>query len=1059
MKRFICAVISAIILLYTAPVLAGSDGSVEDFYAEVLSEEGKAVGEEYITRSEFVSVLMKSMGYTKDLYICSFYDIYDADWDYVYIANAERKGIALGNPDGGFTPYGLLTVQEAVAFVSRAYKVNPYFGDNTEKNIMSFICPEYAADYIKYAIANGAYPKAEKGLLQPDGLIPTKQALELIADYGSRDNFSQSYIGFLPGYPKITETGNSTSIGILIKTNKPCRIYSRVMLSDKTSSAYLPERDKVSDFLTSVSAADTEIKITIPAEQQQSYNIFLTAVDENGAVSRVYPLKNVTPLPFTIGDGSRANPYRIYTKYQLDHVRNYADKCFLLCNDIEYNDRWEPIGSSLEQSEMFSGVFDGGGHSITGLKINGGNYVGMFAVLYGGTVKSLNLHADVKGTAYVGVIAGESRGGTIESCHTAGFCEASENLAGGIVGRNNGVIKNSVSALYTVTSAAYSGGIAGSSSGSITDCISAVTSVYADMYSSSVAGINTGGLIGGCVGASIEVTDTLTKNSGRITTNREQGRCENNYVYDGMLSGDNIYRDKDGQDGEEISWDTMLSQQFYEKELKWNFRDLWGFKKSFLLPCMKNTQEPVLQLGITIYAPLGISSEAELANIKNNLNAHYYLKNDITLTPGSSWTPIGLTKGDGDYENGFRGTLDGRGHTISKLKVDYDENILQYGLFGTLYGGTVRNLILADVSVEGHSYVGAVAGVNYGTISSCRVSGSLRAYQYDRETLAGGICAMNYTNIYSSQSSANIAINAVSATAGGITAQNEGFIHGCSYNARLSAQSRKKSANAILGGICGINYSGMIYNCFGGNSISSAQDTSYCGGIVGMMNGGEIYKCSSLGGISSVPVNSMPSYAYVGGICGMMSGGLVMNSFTQCNESVRADISYAGGICGYGEGFSIQNVYSLNTINQRGNPQAENAQIYAGGICGYNSDGSISGTAAINPYIVTNGSVGEICAFTEGGYVDNNYYADSLYINGARGENAEAGIPLPLKTLENNDFFITPAEKGGLLGWLGESEGENVWISSSRSAYPFPVLSGVENQALFTLPAELKKVK
>ena len=1059
MKRFVFIILFTITVLCAVFVYAESNGSVDDYYAEVLNEENKTIGDEYITRNEFVSILMKSMGYTKDLYICSFYDIYDADWDYIYIANAEHRGIALGNSEGGFAPYNLLTVQDAVTFVSRAFKVKPYFGDNDERNIMSPISPAYAQDYIKYAISVGAYPQNNNKPTAPDELITTKQALKLIADYKDRGHFSQEYISFLSGYPKITETGNSTSIGILIKTNKPCRIYSKVMDSDKTSSAYIPERDKVSDFMTSVSAKDTEIRITIPAEQQKSYNIFLTAVDEGGAISQVYSLKNVTPLPFTIGDGSEASPYRIYTTYQLDHIRNYTDKCFLLCNDIEYNGIWEPIGASLEQDEMFSGIFDGGGHSITGLKINTDDYAGMFAVLYGGTVKNLNVYADVKGTAYVGVIAGESQGGRIENCHTAGFSQASQNLAGGIVGRNNGDIKNCVSALYTVTSTAYSGGIAGSNTGNITDCISAVTSVFADMYSSSIAGINTGGLISSCIGASIEVNDSLTQNSGRISTNRDFGICENNYAYEGMLSGDNIYRDKNGQDGEEISWDKITSHQFYEKELKWDFKNQWGFSDSFLLPCLKDINEPLLQPGITVYAPLGISNEAELANIKNNLNAHYYLKNDITLNPDSSWTPIGLSQSDSDYENGFRGTLDGRGHTIYNLRVNYDEDIPQYGLFGTLYGASVRNLSLTNVNIEGHSYVGAIAGINYGTITSCNVSGSVRAYQYDRETLAGGICAMNYTNIYSSKSSANIVINAVSATAGGITAQNEGFIHGCSYDAKLTAESRKKNSNAILGGICGINYSGMIYNSFAERSISSEANTSYCGGIVGMINGGEVYKCSSYGIISVLPKDSTPSYAYTGGICGMISGGLVMNSFTQCNVSVQADISYAGGISGLSENSSIQNVYTINYINQRGNLKMDRMQIFAGGISGYNSDGNISGAVAINPYIITNGTAGEICALTTGGYVDNNYYADSFKINSNKTNNTETGLMIALKKLKGLDFFVTPVEKGGLLGWLGANEGESVWIASSRFTYPFPTLSGVDNQTVFSIPAEIKNAK
>ena len=124
-KRIIT--ICLMIMLLPMNTLAQDGKSAEDFYAEVLAEENKTGTNLYITRSEFVSLLMKKLGYTRDIYICSFYDIRDADWNYTYIANAEHRQIALGNPEGGFMPGAMLTVSEAITFVSRAYKVNSYF--------------------------------------------------------------------------------------------------------------------------------------------------------------------------------------------------------------------------------------------------------------------------------------------------------------------------------------------------------------------------------------------------------------------------------------------------------------------------------------------------------------------------------------------------------------------------------------------------------------------------------------------------------------------------------------------------------------------------------------------------------------------------------------------------------------------------------------------------------------------------------------------------------------------------------------------------------------------
>lgn len=1055
-KRIIT--ICLMIMLLPMKTLAQDGKSAEDFYAEVLAEENKTGTNLYITRSEFVSLLMKKLGYTRDIYICSFYDIRDADWNYTYIANAEHRQIALGNPEGGFMPGAMLTVSEAITFVSRAYKVNSYFG--TEHNmgeILSDECPDYSIDYIKYAVANGLYPEENGAAISPKAPIKAEQAIKLVSEYEKKAGKGDENISFVYGYPKLSETGRESSVSVKIKTNKPCRIYAKAMLSEKTNSAYIPERTELTDLLTEIKSANEEITVEIPVGEKKEYNIYLYAVDEKGAVSRVHSIMNAAPLPFSEGSGTPGDPYRIYTKYQLEHIRNYTDKCFLLCDNIEYNGVWTPIGISLEQDDMFSGVFDGGGHSITGITVNGGEYGGIFAALNGGSVKNLSVSANVSSESYAGIIAGESKGGTIENCTVTGIVSADKNIAGGIAGKNDGVIKNCLSAAYAVTSTAYSGGISGYNSGTVSDCISAVTSVYSDLYSSSVSGINIGGTIKNCVGASIEAEDTLTKNSGRISTNRDGGICENNYVYDEMLSGSEIYRDKNGQDGDEISWEDMTSYGFYEKTLKWSFGRTWVFDECFALPIPKAAGKPKIQEGITVYAPKAISNEQELISIQNNLSGHYYLKNDITLTASNSWNPIGLTSGSADYENGFRGTLDGKGHTVRNMKIEYSASVSQYGLFGTLYGASVRNLRVENAYIEGHSYVGILAGANYGTITSCTASGTIKAYQYDRETLAGGICAMNYTNIYSSKCTADITINALSATAGGITAQNEGFINGCSYDSRLSAITDRENSNAVLGGICGINYSGMIYNSFGGRAISSTAAVTYAGGIAGILNGGEIYKCSSYGNMTTAPENAVNSGVYAGGICGTANGGLIMNSLSQYSQSAKSQKSYIGGIVGYGEGASVQNVYTLGEISQKAVDYSQNDLIFAGGIAGKNTDGNISGAVVISPYIITDGYLGEVCAASEGGYVDNNYYLEKIFVSGNRAVDAVSGNAQSADNLLKADFYIAPVSDGGLLGWMGSGEGEPVWVYSEKLAYPLPVLYGVDNQNVFTLPRGIKK--
>ena len=93
------------------------------------------------------------------------------------------------------------------------------------------------------------------------------------------------------------------------------------------------------------------------------------------------------------------------------------------------------------------------------------------------------------------------------------------------------------------------------------------------------------------------------------------------------------------------------------------------------------------------------------------------LTEDIDLS-GEEWTPIGI---GGDVYWGIRsysGTFDGKGHTIKNLTID--NSSAQYvGLFGYVYGGTIRNLTVSG-SVKGSGHTGGIAGgAEGGTFENC----------------------------------------------------------------------------------------------------------------------------------------------------------------------------------------------------------------------------------------------------------------------------------------------------------------------------------------------------
>ena len=132
---------------------------------------------------------------------------------------------------------------------------------------------------------------------------------------------------------------------------------------------------------------------------------------------------------------------------------------------------WTPVS-------YLSGIFDGNGHTITGLVVNNQTteYAGFIANNFG-TVKNLTLKdAKITGITYVGGVVGYNDGGTIENCHVTGESESAikgKSYAGGVVGVNRGgTIKNCHVAEDCSVYGDDAGGIAGNNEngGTVTGC-------------------------------------------------------------------------------------------------------------------------------------------------------------------------------------------------------------------------------------------------------------------------------------------------------------------------------------------------------------------------------------------------------------------------------------------------------------------------------------------------------------------------------------------------------------------------------------------------------------
>ena len=213
----------------------------------------------------------------------------------------------------------------------------------------------------------------------------------------------------------------------------------------------------------------------------------------------------------------------------------------------------------------------------------------------------------------------------------------------------------------------------------------------------------------------------------------------------------------------------------------------------------------------TVTSADGLMNIAKLVNGgKSDINIT--LDTDIDLT-GKDWTPIGT-----DYDNSYKGTFDGGGHTITGLTFTTNDEYA--GLFGWLNrAGTVKNVVMEGVQITSNQIyggsIGGVAGYSWGTIENCSVSGSVSGTVY-----VGGV----------------------------VGAQIDGSITGCSSSATVKGM-------VDVGGVAGqTNSSATLTACYAtGNVIIEIDPVKNIsgGGLVGFNGGNGVLACYATGNVTS----------------------------------------------------------------------------------------------------------------------------------------------------------------------------------------------------------------
>ena len=228
----------------------------------------------------------------------------------------------------------------------------------------------------------------------------------------------------------------------------------------------------------------------------------------------------------------------------------------------------------------------------------------------------------------------------------------------------------------------------------------------------------------------------------------------------------------------------------------------------------------------TVTSADGLMNIAELVNGgKSDINIT--LDTDIDLT-GKDWTPIGT-----DYDNSYKGTFDGGGHTITGLTFTTNDEYA--GLFGWLNrAGTVKNVVMEGVQITSNQIyggsIGGVVGFSWGTIENCSVSGSVSGTVY-----VGGV----------------------------VGAQIGGSITGCSSSATVKG-------TVDVGGVAGqTNSSATLTACYATGNVTLEIDPKKNiagGGLVGMNAGSSLLACYATGNVTST--GSSTGKVHIGGFLG-----------------------------------------------------------------------------------------------------------------------------------------------------------------------------------------------
>ena len=529
-------------------------------------------------------------------------------------------------------------------------------------------------------------------------------------------------------------------------------------------------------FLYATSASGS-YSATVPTAPG-SYWVKATIAADNNCDAFTTQAVNFRIMPWQ-GSGTAASPYLIKTTDDLRQLatdanggNKYDGTYFRLENDLDFQptSAWDDLTNDENNFTAignFYGHFNGGSHTISGIRIYKGNTItqGLFSVIgEGGEVSNLTLtNTRIVGGSESGGIVGHNWSGTISNCHVTATVDIhamnstnnSCSMHGGIVGENSTKDKSNIV-------------------GTVSGCTSAAQLTTAEGITCSdfggIAGFNYYGKLTGNVAIGVSVAECVDSRHGAIVGRNSYATLTNNYYRNcnvegcngsdtngamplcSLTLGDGISATTTSTTFTVTSGSTTVSYYYpgtvftLSGGLDALANPAPGYRKGYVTTAgtvsynaANGTFTLTLQGDATVSAtnrfPIDWADEATGSDADNAYMIYNAEQLDLVaqrVNNSSTWAVFGSKYYrlmsdigcDQDQENNytaigtgsnpFRGHFDGDSHAVSYININKPSQDYQ-GLFGCIgQGGEVRNVVVDHASVMGSNHVGYIAGCNNG---------------------------------------------------------------------------------------------------------------------------------------------------------------------------------------------------------------------------------------------------------------------------------------------------------------------------------------------------------